>query len=110
MTRWGFFFVALWALVAAPALCAAGVLAHQCRCADGVCDHETGCEEDPCSEQVFRRSSSDASSEDPGAVPAPAAVLPGLERPAASPHVPPPAPHRALRPGAPHASDLPLLS
>jgi hypothetical protein len=48
-------FVVAWALVAVPALCVAGILAHGCACEDEVaCAHETDCEVDPCSELVAR--------------------------------------------------------
>lgn len=47
---------ALWAVVAAPALCATGVLAHECPCADErACEHESDCDTDPCNELLPRR-------------------------------------------------------
>ena len=105
--------VALWAIVAAPALCAAGVLAHMCECEESaVCDHESGCETDPCSDLVVLRDGSqdglqeaDGSSA-PAQLPVPARLEP--HSPASrtahstSPGFPP-------APGVPHASDLPLL-
>jgi len=40
-------------LVAAlPALCASGVLEHECPCDQQRCEHESGCPDDPCHELV----------------------------------------------------------
>jgi len=42
-------FLAVWALVAVPCLCAAGLIGHDCDCADSAgCHHEADCSNDPC--------------------------------------------------------------
>lgn len=42
-------FVLLWALLAMPALCTAGLLSHQCDCGNAAgCRHESDCGSDPC--------------------------------------------------------------
>jgi hypothetical protein len=42
--------LSIWALVALPALCTGGFVAHACDCAsEALCEHEVGCEDDPCS-------------------------------------------------------------
>jgi hypothetical protein len=42
-------FVLLWALLAMPALCTAGLLSHQCDCGNATgCTHESDCGSDPC--------------------------------------------------------------
>jgi len=44
-------FVALWALLALPALCTAGVIGHSCDCDHSTeCAHEAECPSDPCSQ------------------------------------------------------------
>ena len=58
MVRPSLLIIALWAIIAAPALCTAGVLAHACPCDDGhaeACDHEADCDLDPCSDQTLRK-------------------------------------------------------
>jgi len=47
-----------WAVLLAPALCAGGVLMHECStCGPAeTCQHETGCDEDPCSPVLTRSS------------------------------------------------------
>lgn len=105
--------VTAWSVLAVPALCTAGVIAHLCERDEGTfCEHESGCETDPCSERVYRRD---------GAVPDP--VVPaGFETPAWSPVSPDPllfflgahrlrhAPSGPARPPCVrHPSDLPLL-
>ncbi len=60
-------FLASWALLALPALCAAGVIGHTCDCVsesacvcqtddghDSGCGHESECPDDPCSIHVVR--------------------------------------------------------
>ena len=48
--------IAVWTLLAAPSLCQAGVLLHDCY--GSTCGHEATCDSDPCSETVIRASSS----------------------------------------------------
>jgi hypothetical protein len=105
--------LALWASVAAPVLCTAGVLAHECECASGVvCEHETDCERDPCSEQLYRKDGSSGASVDGAAHDAPAAcpVSAGIvARSAAAGPAIPSRPDLAPPPDVRHESDLPLL-
>lgn len=115
VSRSALLIVALWAIIAAPVLCEAGVLAHPGECADGeveACDHEADCDLDPCSEQILRKDESsegptvDAGPVAPAQHPAgPAAVAlfddSGGSQNAPSDFTPPL--------GVPHASDLPLL-
>jgi hypothetical protein len=111
--RVGSLIVALWAIVAAPALCTAGVLAHECACAEGaLCDHETDCEEDPCSPQALRRDDlrDESLAHAVVATSASCPALPAILQPCdAAPRVRTSRPHRTPSPGVPHASDLPLL-
>ena len=47
--------VVLWAFLLAPALCAAGVLVHECDCGESdACGHEEECCDDPCSTDTLR--------------------------------------------------------
>ncbi|MBZ0270048.1 hypothetical protein K8I85_18000 [bacterium] len=56
MIRLALVLTALWAVTFAPALCATGVLAHECPCADErACEHESDCDTDPCSDLLLRR-------------------------------------------------------
>ena len=44
-----------WSLIAMPALCVGGVVAHPCDCATpGGCIHEGDCDNDPCSVSAAR--------------------------------------------------------
>lgn len=109
--RAGLLIIAVWAVVAAPALCVAGVLAHECRCEDEIaCDHESACESDPCGELLVRR---DASFEH-SILAELASALPvtHLERPSNRGGLPRAHGHPCPLPpvGVRHASDLPLLS
>ncbi len=67
MSRWVVSLVVLWALVAVPPLCMAGVLTHACDCAEesccppgcasndeAGCRHEGGCLDDPCTMRAIR--------------------------------------------------------
>jgi hypothetical protein len=109
--RWTLLLIAIWSVIAAPALCVAGVLAHECHCEDEIaCDHESACESDPCSEMLLRRDSSAGDV----LITAFADALPvtRLEWPE-NPSLPPSAPAASLAiplVGVRHASDLPLLS
>ncbi|MCH7789758.1 MAG: hypothetical protein IH940_09995 [Acidobacteria bacterium] len=47
--------VALWAVIAAPALCLGGVLLHECECGSAqTCAHEGDCASDPCGALTVR--------------------------------------------------------
>ncbi len=47
--------VVFWAFLLAPALCAAGVLVHECDCGESdACGHEEECCDDPCSTDTLR--------------------------------------------------------
>jgi len=49
----------LWVCIAAPALCAGGVIVHPCACDDCCgCEHEAACGDDPCSIVATRNESS----------------------------------------------------
>ncbi len=50
MIRVLWFLTVVLALLASPALCQSGVVAHACACAPGVseCSHEAACSDDPC--------------------------------------------------------------
>ena len=113
LIRFAMLVTALWAIVAAPALCAAGVLEHECRCDDGVaCDHESDCDVDPCTELILRR---DLAGDGPltSAPSLAAAEFPPVIREIAAP-VCTGGPRSRLRTapagGVPHPSDHPLLS
>jgi hypothetical protein len=100
--------VGLWAIMAAPALCAAGVLAHECPCEDSaVCDHESECDADPCSDQILRRDlSSDELFDSAGL--GTWARSPAIIRPLEAPRrAAPPRPGPTPPPGVRHASDRP---
>lgn len=113
MIRSAWLIVALWAIITAPVLCTAGVLAHECQCSDGeVCEHEADCEVDPCSEQILRRdgpqdgSAGDSDYDALVQVPTFATIVArsdSFDRARSGP----PDPTPPL--GVPHASDLPLL-
>jgi hypothetical protein len=101
---------ALWAIIAAPVLCTAGVLAHECECDEVcICDHESECEADPCSELLLRKDESGTDVEVPALA---AARLVASDPESGDRMAAPPCPHpdRAPPLGVPHPSDLPLLS
>lgn len=106
--------VALWAVALAPALCTAGVLAHECRCVeDAPCDHETDCEVDPCADQILRKDGGQgevaaaAGTSLPAVAPDAAGLVPRRDHRA---EFAAPAPDPVPPIGAAHATDLPLLS
>lgn len=108
MIRLALVLMAVWAVVAAPALCATGVLAHECPCEDErACEHESDCDTDPCNDLLLRRDDTQPSV-DPSfdaladAWLPPASVLPAGRLLPGPPR--PPAPPR-LRP----AAEFPLL-
>jgi hypothetical protein len=108
--------IALWAIMSAPALCTAGVLAHACPCDDGnaeACDHEADCDMDPCSEQALRKDETqnglapDAGYDVLANCPVTLGVVSLVKR--QDPNGPTSC-HPAPPLGVPHASDLPLLN
>jgi hypothetical protein len=108
MNRAGILIVLGWAVIAAPLLCVAGVLQHDCPCAEeSSCEHELDCGSDPCSEMVLRRDDSGACL---GAVPLAAflSALPDWAGPAraTTPPVQTGIPRSLV---GPHSSDRPLL-
>jgi hypothetical protein len=110
--------VAVWVVALAPALCTAGVLAHECGCVDeSPCDHETDCDMDPCADQILRRDdvpggpAAEVGPAAPSMAPSMAPDTAGLVPARADLHhaaAPGPDPVPPL--GASHLSDLPLLS
>ncbi|MFQ5495256.1 MAG: hypothetical protein ACE5EX_07720 [Phycisphaerae bacterium] len=53
-------FLALWAFLALPALCTAGVLGHACDCGgSSECRHESDCSSDPCRKLAASRPGQD---------------------------------------------------
>lgn len=104
--------VTAWAMLAAPALCAAGVIAHLCeRHGEASCGHESGCQTDPCSERAYRKDTADHDLVSPAGHDTPASS-PVSTSPAhflLSAHCLRHAPSGPTPPlGAPHPSDLPL--
>lgn len=112
MSRTILMLVGIWAVMATPALCTSGVLAHPCERDEGaLCDHESGCSSDPCTERVYRRDGADHELTPPLDWPAvasfavPRSFLGVLRSPVVRLAATPP-------PGSPgflHASDRPLL-
>ena len=109
MTRALLPLLVLWAVVGAPTLCAAGVLAHDCECETAtVCDHESECERDPCSEQMFRHDEGDQDFDSSSVANLPAST-PALGSSEQRAWPRPPPIDRGPPLGLLYTSDLPLL-
>ena len=106
--------VIAWAVLLGPALCAGGVLAHECSSCPQPqsCHHEPGCGEDPCTTILAPRHDPSPTLPAPAATtpPPPAAVVVPTEAPAAGilpDRIKPPS---AARPSRYFDSSLPLLN
>ncbi len=105
--------IVAWTLTGVPALCLAGVLAHECACGEEEaqvgCAHEFSCESDPCSEFVMRQDESGWDLLDGAPLAAPS-IRVSDPASAVACDCPQPYPPRQ-RHGRPYPpSDLPLLS